>query len=196
MSAPAFRIEPASADRFDDVSTMLAPRRPGTTACWCLSHRIDPAVNRELGPDQRPGYMRRLCRQPVAPGVLAYDVDEVVGWAGVAPRAEVYSVARNSRIPKIGDDLAIWSIWCLKVRAGHRGRGVARALIDGAVRFAREHGAAAVEGYPVDNDGKKIDTMLAFVGTRSLFESAGFVKIADTGSTAAGVPRIVMRLGG
>ncbi|MEV3986143.1 hypothetical protein [Nonomuraea sp. NPDC049758] len=46
-----------------------------------------------------------------------------------------------------------------------------------------------------DNNGKRIDTMLAFVGTRSLFQSAGFVKIADTGSTAAGVPRILMRLG-
>ncbi|MEU5869531.1 hypothetical protein ABZ815_50800 [Nonomuraea sp. NPDC047529] len=123
MSAPAFRIEPASADHFDDVSIMLAPTRPGTTACWCLSHRIDPAVNRELGPDARPGYMRRLCRQPVAPGVLAHDVDEVVGWASVAPRAGVYSIARNSRIPKLDDDLAIWSIWCLKVRAGHCGRG-------------------------------------------------------------------------
>lgn len=71
---------------------------------------------------------------------------------------------------------------------------MAKALTDGAARFSRGHRPAAVEGHPGDNTGKKIDTMLAFVGTRSLSESAGFVTIADTGSTAAGVPRIVMRL--
>ncbi len=70
--------------------------------------------------------------------------------------------------------LPVWTIWCFRVAPGHRGQGVARALLEGAVEFAREHGAPAVEGYPVDNQGRKVDSTMAYVGTRSLFEAAGF----------------------
>jgi GNAT superfamily N-acetyltransferase len=189
----AFDVWPASADRFDDVAIMLAPKRPGALACWCLSHRIDPKVNQRLGPEERRDYVRRLTAEPVAPGVLAYRGDDVVGWAAVAPREQVHSIARSSRIPAV-DDLPAWSIWCVKTRAGHRGQGVARALVAGAVDLARRHGAPVVEAYPVDNAGQRVDTTLAFVGTRPLFESVGFAKVADTAATAAGLPRIVMRL--
>lgn len=197
MNAPVtspISVRPASADRFGDVAIMLAPKKPGAIACWCLSYRIDPRTNQELGPDERRDYVEQLCRRQTPPGVLAYRDDAVVGWAGVAPRAEVYSIAHSSRIRPV-DDLPVWSIWCVKVRPGHRGQGVARALVRGAVEFARDHEALAVEAYPVDNDGQHVDTTLAFVGTRSLFESAGFTKIADTESTSARMPRIVMRLG-
>jgi hypothetical protein len=34
---------------------------------------------------------------------------------------------------------------------------------------------------------------MAFVGTRSLFEGAGFTKAADTDAVAGGFPRVLMR---
>jgi len=191
-SPGAFDVRPATADRFDDIATMLGPRRPGAVACWCLSHRIDPRLNQQLGPEARRDHVRELAARPVAPGVLAYRGDVVVGWSGVAPRAEVHSIARSSRIPAL-DDLPAWSIWCVRTRAGHRGQGVGRALVAGAVDFARQHGAPVVEAYPVDNAGRRVDTTLAFVGTRRLFESVGFAKVADTAATVAGMPRIVVR---
>jgi hypothetical protein len=46
----------------------------------------------------------------------------------------------------------------------------------------------------VDNRGKKVDLTMAYVGTRKLFEDAGFVKAADTRSVSAGFPRVLMRL--
>jgi hypothetical protein len=60
--------------------------------------------------------------------------------------------------------------------------------------LARKHGAPAVEGYPVDNQGSKVDLTMAYVGTRRLFEEAGFVKAADTDSVLNGFPRVLMRL--
>ena len=126
------------------------------------------------------------------PGVLAYEGDEVAGWAAVAPRSEL-PFARSRKIPHV-DGLPVWSIWCIRVRPGHRGRGIAHALLDGAVGYAREQGAPAVEGYPVDNHGAKVDLTMAYVGTRRLFEAAGFTKAADTDSVPGGFPRVLMRL--
>lgn len=126
------------------------------------------------------------------PGVLAYDGDEVVGWAAVAPRADT-TFARNRKIPHV-DDAEAWSVWCIRVRPGHRGNGIAHHLLRGAVEFARVGGAPVLEGYPVDNRGEKVDTTMAYVGTRALFERAGFVEICGTQSVIDGFPRLLMRL--
>ena len=65
-------------------------------------------------------------------------------------------------------------------------------LIEGAVAFAAEHGAPAVEAHPVDPPGR-MDLTMAFVGTRSMFERAGFRVVGTTDAVASGMPRLVMR---
>lgn len=185
-------IRPATLARFHDVAIMVGPKNPDSSVCWCLSHRLDAKTNRSLVGQARGDYVKQLCRRRVAPGVLAYEDHDVVGWAAVAPRSEL-PFARSTKIPHI-DDQPVWSVWCIRVRPGHRGKGISHALLEGAVAYARSKGAPAVEGYPVDNRGKKVDLTMAFVGTRKLFEDAGFVKAADTSSVSGGFPRVLMRL--
>jgi GNAT superfamily N-acetyltransferase len=182
-------VRPATV--FDDVATMVGPKRPDANVCWCLSYRIPSKENVSLhGPARGKKVAGLMKRGPI--GVLAYDGDDVVGWAAVARRAET-TFARNRLIPHV-DDLDVWSVWCIRVRPGHRRKGISHALLAGAVEFARSHGAPAIEGYPVDNRGKKVDLTMAYVGTRALFEKAGFRKAADTSSVLSGFPRVLMRL--
>jgi GNAT superfamily N-acetyltransferase len=188
----SIEVVPATAELFDDLATMLGPRNPDSSVCWCLSHRLDSKTNRELIGRARGDYVKMLTRRPVAPGVLAFDDGEVVGWAAVAPRSEL-PFARSTRIPHV-DDLPVWSVWCIRVRPAHRGKGISHHLLSGAVAYARSTDAPAVEGYPVDNGGDKVDLTMAYVGTRKLFEDAGFTKAADTRSVSGGFPRVVMRL--
>ena len=185
-------VRPATKARFGDVATMLGPKNPGSSVCWCLSHRLDAKTNRSLTGRARGEYVKMLCGRRVAPGVLAYADGEVAGWAAVAPRSDL-PFARSAKIPDV-DDLPVWSVWCIRVRPGYRGRGISHTLLDGAVAYARSRGAPAIEGYPVDNQGKKVDLTMAYVGTRKLFEDAGFTKAADTTSVSGGFPRVVMRL--
>lgn len=186
-------VEVRAAVDFDDVAAVLGPKRPDANVCWCLSYRLMTSKeNRALTGPARGERVRALLREDVPPGVLVYDDGEAAGWAGVHPRSDT-SFATNRRIPHL-DDADPWSIWCIRVRPGHRRRGLAHHLLRGAVDFARDRGAAAVEGYPVDNAGAKVDLTMAYVGTRSLFEQAGFRKAADTTSVLAGFPRVLMRL--
>ncbi|GAB4098943.1 hypothetical protein GCM10028789_11070 [Sinomonas halotolerans] len=101
--------------------------------------------------------------------------------------------AHSRKIPRL-DDLPVWSIWCLRRRAGHRRKGVAGALLEGAAESARSRGAPVVEGYPADNRGERVDLTMAYVGARAMFEKAGFTKAADTDSVSGGFPRVLMRL--
>lgn len=184
-------IEIRPADRFEDVKTMVGPKRPDANVCWCLSYRIPSKENRQLVGTARGERVRQLIDDgPI--GVLAYEENEVVGWAAVARRADT-TFARNRKIPHV-DDLDVWAVWCIRVRPGHRGQGISHHLLAGAVDFARDNGAPAIEGYPVDNRGAMVDLTMAYVGTRGLFERAGFTKAADTDSVLNGFPRVLMRL--
>lgn len=180
-------------DRFDDFADVInKARRPNH--CWCLSHRLTAAEVRELGGDgdsQRETAMRKLCERTHPPGVVAYRDGEPVGWANVGPRAEITKLAR-SRLIRPVDDLPVWSIVCVVVRPGHRGQGVSGQLIDGAIRYATDSGAPAIEAYPADPIGR-MDQTMAFVGTRGMFERAGFDVIGRTDAKAGGLPRLIMR---
>jgi GNAT superfamily N-acetyltransferase len=183
-------VRPAAA--FEDVRAVIGPKSPTANVCFCLSYRIPSKLNNTLRGPARGEYVAGLCAATPAPGVLAYDGDTPVGWAAIAPRAAT-TFARNRKIPHV-DDLPVWSLWCVRVRPGHRGQGISHALIAGAVDFARDNGAPIVEAYPLDNGVAKVDLTMAYAGLRKNFERAGFTKTADTTSTLSGHPRILMRL--
>lgn len=185
-------IEVLAATAFDDVATLVGPKSPTSNVCFCLSYRIGSKENQALRGHARAARVRELCDHDPPPGVIAYLDGEPVGWAAVHPRRDT-SFARNRLIPHV-DDVDVWSLWCFRVRPGHRKQGVMHSLIHGAVDYARERGAPAIEGYPVDNKGAKVDLTMAYVGTKRLFESASFTQIAETGSVLNGFPRVLMRL--
>ncbi|WP_299959707.1 GNAT family N-acetyltransferase [uncultured Modestobacter sp.] len=185
-----WETHPVTPDRFDDFADVVNRTRRANH-CWCLSHRLSSAEIDELGGGSREQAMRRLCEREHPPGVVTYRDGEPVGWCNTGPRAEITRLA-GSRLIRPVDDLPVWSIVCVVVRSGHRRQGVTGHLIEGAVAYAAEHGAPAVEAHPVDPPGR-MDLTMAFVGTRSMFERAGFRVIGSTAAKASRMPRLVMR---
>jgi GNAT superfamily N-acetyltransferase len=190
---PGIEVHPATADRFPDVAAVLAPRKTDAPVCWCLTYRIPNAENRVLrGPD-RPTRLRSFCELDPPPGLVAYVDGQPAGWCSVSPRAGLPRLVNSRTIPTI-DDTPVWSVVCFVIRSGLRGRGLTHALLAGAIDHARDNGAPALEGYPVDPTEGRISSTLAYVGTTSLFESAGFRRVQPTASTSGGATRWLMRL--
>jgi GNAT superfamily N-acetyltransferase len=102
-------------------------------------------------------------------------------------------LVRSRTIPAI-DDVPVWSVVCFMVRVGYRRTGVARGLLDGAVAYARESGAPALEAYPVEPGGQRVDTAFGYVGFVPMFEAAGFRQIVETAARSDRRPRVLMRL--
>lgn len=182
---------PVTRERVDDFVAVANPNRR-ETHCWCLSHRLTAPEISELGGGDRETAFRALCGRENPPGVILYDDGEPVAWCGIGPRVENTRLTRSTLIRPI-DDVPVWSIICVVVRGGRRRRGYTTPLIEGAVAHAAAHGAPAVESYPVDADGGRIDLTMAFVGTRAMFEKVGFAVVGTTGATGSGLPRVVMR---
>ena len=181
--------EPVTPDRFEDFADVINPNRRATH-CWCLSHRLPARQVEELGGGSREQAMRRVCEQR-PPGVVTYADGVPVGWCSIGPRTDIPRLVSSKLMPPI-DDVAVWSVICVVVRGGHRGQGVVGHLLEGAVSYAAAQGAPAVEAYPVDPPGR-MDLTMAFVGTRSMFEKAGFEVVGQTRAVASRLPRLVMR---
>jgi GNAT superfamily N-acetyltransferase len=188
-----WETHPVTPDRFEDFADVINKnRRP--THCWCLSHRLQAKEIEELGgtgADSRERAMRSLCEREHPPGVVTYLDGEPVGWCNIGPRSEITRLAQ-SKLIRPTDDLPVWSIVCVVVRSGFRKRGVTGHLLEGAVAYAASHGAPAVEAHPVDPKGR-MDLTMAFVGTRAMFEKAGFRVVGTTDAVASKLPRLVMR---
>ena len=186
----SWQTHPLTPDRFEDFADVINPNRR-TNHCWCLSHRLRARDIEELGAGDREQAMRRLCERENPPGVVTYLDGTAVGWCNIGPRAEIPRLDQSKLIRPV-DAVPVWSIVCVVVRSGHRRKGVTVQLIDGATDYAASRGAPAVEAYPVEPEGR-MDTTMAFVGTRSMFENAGFEVIGTTNAVASGLPRLIMR---
>jgi GNAT superfamily N-acetyltransferase len=189
-----WETHPVTPDRFEDFADVINKnRRP--THCWCLSHRIQAKEITELGgtgPTAREKAMRALCEREHPPGVVTYLDGEPVGWCNIGPRSEITRLAQ-SKLIRPTDDLPVWSIVCVVVRSGLRRRGVTGHLLEGAVAYAASNGAPAVEAHPVDPGDGRMDLTMAFVGTKTMFEKAGFAVVGTTDAVASKLPRLVMR---
>jgi GNAT superfamily N-acetyltransferase len=96
-----------------------------------------------------PADLHEMVSQGPPPGLLAFDGRVAVGWCQLTPRTLLPWLDRAwQRI----DDLPVWSISCLYIRKGHRRQGITLALVDAAIKTAKEAGAPALEAYPLDGD--------------------------------------------
>ncbi len=186
----AISVVPATPDRWDDVVTVLGGS--GDRGCWCQAPR-GPAKGYGK---ERPGARRAALREQLADdppaGMLAYVDGEVAGWCGFGVRTLLPRMERSRTIPKVVEQ-PVWSILCFNIRTGFRRRGVAAALLDAVVAFARESGAPGVEAYPIDPEGTRVNANFGYVGVTPMFEKAGFERILETSAHSDRRPRILMR---
>jgi GNAT superfamily N-acetyltransferase len=194
------RIVPANAASCCDLQTVFGVR--GSAAvCQCQRYKLAPreAFSRFPASERRDRLEAQThCGDPGATattGLIAYLGEDPVGWVAVEPRVNYPGLLRVYRVPWQGrnedkHDAGVWSVTCIFIRAGFRGRGLTRQLVRAAADHARARGARAVEGYPFHvDDGQEITWDEIHVGARSMFADAGFQEVSRPG-----VRRVVMRI--
>jgi len=163
--------------------------------CWCQFWRLR---SKDMSTMKVPQLRERLheeARSEPAPGLVAFEADRAVGWVSVAPRDDYQRVVYSKVIPKI-DHRPVWSIVCFAVSSTARGRGVARALLEAAIEFARSNGADTVEAYPrAVEPSASVHPDSLYTGTLAMFERLGFEVVADRASDPSSKSRrVVVRL--
>jgi GNAT superfamily N-acetyltransferase len=186
MVSSDFRIERAGPEHGEALADLFATNGYG---CYCRywhfegDHRQWLARCAHAPEENRAEMLGALgARREDATGMLARDADgSVIGWLKLAPAAgmsKLYGQRLYKGLPVLQRDPdGVWTVGCVFVREGARRRGVARALLAGAIERARAAGARAVEAFP-RSDTDVADAAL-MMGPLALFLEAGFQVVHD-----------------
>lgn len=190
-------IQPLTPARIADLAELFG-QGGDPKWCWCAYFRARGRDWTNSTADENRGVLEAAARDGSAdgraPGLVAYDGAEAIGWVSVGPREDYERLAFSKVLAPI-DDTPVWSIVCFVVGRRVRGRGVAAALLAAAVDYARDHGASMLEAYPVEiPDGGRIPSANAYHGTLSMFERAGFEVVDRRQHNAASPVRPIVRL--
>jgi ribosomal protein S18 acetylase RimI-like enzyme len=168
------KIKPLTADNWDDIETLFSAKGCSVAKwCWCVHYRFAKAAM----PKDRKAALKKLAKGEPPPGLIAYRGKTPVGWVSLGPRA-AFAKLETSRVMKAVDDAPVWSVICFVVPAAERGQGIARALLDGAIAYARKQKVKVLEAYPVDKAGPSVPMSMWF-GAASMFRKAGFEEVAQ-----------------
>ena len=114
-------------------------------------------------------------------GVVALHAGQAVGWMKLCPAERVpklYDQRLYRGLPAFsGPREGVLTVGCLLVDEAFRRRGIARALVKGAVTVAEACGARSIEAFPRRSD--QAGPAELWTGPFSIFEQAGFKIVSD-----------------
>lgn len=144
--------------------------------CWCMGFHPE-GVGRETTAEQNCERKLERVRAGTAHAALVFDGDDCVGWCQYGSPADLPNIKNRGVYARELAELPDWRIGCMFTGKGHRGAGVARAAVEGALAAIRAAGGGVVEAYPEQVEGRPPQRGAYFhTGAETLFEELGFTR--------------------
>ena len=180
------RVEALRPERRDDFLRFFDHERglafsdnPQWAKCYCHFYHVPENLDwAAFDADANRTAMRARIEVGEMEGFLAYAGDTVVGWVNAQPLNKLPHCWGRMGVPLPAADLPLWdmaAIVCFVIAPQWRRRGVARALLKGALANLRDRGVRRVYAFPF-NAANDLRPAAHYHGPASLFREAGFVQ--------------------
>lgn len=193
MGDDVVRIEPLTPQRRDDYLRFFDHERgaafadnPEWARCYCHYYHVPATIDWESF-DAGTNRTAMASRIEVGEmeGFLAYAGDDVVGWLNAQPLNKLSHCWARMQIEPPVSALPPWdtaAIVCFVIAPSWRRRGVARALLDGALHSLTARGLKRVYAFPFRRAAEDDRPTAHYHGPESLFRKSGFTEMQATGS--------------
>lgn len=186
-SAGRYRVgtlEPATWGAFAD----LVERNNGIYGgCWCIAFH----TKYQRGVSDPRSLKEELVHTGQAHAALVFDEEGAAqGWCQYGSPDEL-DLRHGREYHKEPPPVANWRITCIFVDKRHRGHGVARAALEGALAQIAAAGGGRVEAISETTVGREAQGRFLFSATVELFEDLGFSRVRQVGKHAWIVTRII-----
>jgi len=163
--------------------------------CWCQWWRVERGGKlwEQVKGKRARARMKKLTESGKALGILAFEGKRAVGWCSFGPRAD-FPRLETVRAYRRHDTAGVWCVNCFFIARSHRGQGVARGLLQAALRAMRKRKVKMVEAYPVTTtrDGRRLAAAFSWTGPQKIFAEQGFTEIQRL-STSRPLVRLNLR---
>lgn len=176
-----YDVRPLDASTWDAFAELVERNNGIFGGCWCIGWHPE-AGRRDL--DYRAVKQDRV-RSGRAHAALVFDADGAAqGWCQYGSPAELPGIKHRRAYDKDAPPLPDWRITCFYVDKRHRGQGIARAALEGALEQIADLGGGLVEAIPEVTAGREAPGRFLFSATVELFEEYGFTRNRQVGKHA------------
>ncbi|MBL8930656.1 MAG: GNAT family N-acetyltransferase [Kineosporiaceae bacterium] len=171
---------PLDPSTWDDFVELMDRNNGVFGGCWCIGFHTPPG----FPADNRAAKHERVL-SGTTHSALVYDQDGVVqGWCQYGTPVELPRIKNSREYAKDLPPHPDWRIACVFVDPRHRGSGIARAAVAGALEQIAAAGGGLVEAISEVTAGRKAHGRFLFSATAELLESFGFRRIRQVGKHA------------
>jgi ribosomal protein S18 acetylase RimI-like enzyme len=180
VEVASYKTCPLDASTWDAFADLVERNNGVYGGCWCIAHHTEY----QRGVSDPRTLKEELVRAGRAHAALVFDEDNLAqGWCQYGSQEEL-GLKHHREYAKNPPPRARWRIACIFVDKGHRGRGVARAALGGALAQIAAAGGGLVEAISEVTAGRKAQGRFLFSATVELFEQYGFTRVRQVGKHA------------
>jgi ribosomal protein S18 acetylase RimI-like enzyme len=174
-------VRPLNSSTWDAFAELVERNNGIFGGCWCIAYHPECG---QPGIDHRATKEERV-RSDRAHAALVFDENGVAqGWCQYGSPGELSNIKHRRKYDDDPPPLPDWRITCFWVDKRHRGEGIARAALEGALEQIAALGGGLVEAIPEVTDGRVAQGRFLFSATVELFEQYGFARVRQVGKHA------------
>jgi GNAT superfamily N-acetyltransferase len=183
-----YTTRPLDASTWDLFAELVERNNGVFGGCWCIGYHPEA---RQKGISHRATKEDRV-RTGRAHAAVVLDEDGAAqGWCQYGSPEELPGIKHRREYDKDAPPLPDWRITCFYVDKRHRGQGVARAALEGALDQIAHSGGGLVEAISEVTAGRDAPGRFLFSATVELFERHGFSRVRQVGKHAWIVSAVV-----
>jgi ribosomal protein S18 acetylase RimI-like enzyme len=183
-------IQPLDPSTWDAFAELVERNNGIFGGCWCIGYHLEPQ-SRSMGVSHREA-KEQLVRAERAHAALVIDSGGLAqGWCQYGSPAELPGIKHRREYEKDVPPPPDWRITCIYVDKKHRGLGIARAALEGALGQIGERGGGLVEAISEVTAGREAQGRFLFSATVELFEDYDFTRVRQVGKHAWIVSKVI-----
>jgi GNAT superfamily N-acetyltransferase len=180
-STMSYTTQPLNAATWDAFAELVERNNGVFGGCWCIGYHPECG---QKGISYRTVKEDRV-RTDRAHAALVLDEDGAAqGWCQYGSPEELPNIKHKREYVKDAPPRPDWRITCFFVDKRHRGHGIARAALEGALEQIARAGGGLVEAIPEVTTGREAPGRFLFSATVELFEQYGFTRRRQVGKHA------------
>ena len=174
-------VRPLDASTWDLFADLVERNNGVYGGCWCIGYHPECG---QRGVDYRTAKEERV-RSGRAHAALVLDESGAAqGWCQYGDPEELSNLKHRRAYDQEPPALPDWRITCIFVDRRHRGHGIARTALEGALELIGAGGGGRVEAISETTAGREAPGRFLFSATAELFEDLGFARVRQVGKHA------------
>lgn len=181
------RVVPLGPQTWAEFAELVRRNNGIFGGCWCIGFHLE----RKLVLDHEVA-KRDLVFSDAAHAALVLDESgRAHAWAQFGSVNELPGIKHRRAYDKEPPPVPDWRITCVYVDPKHRGRGLARLAVEGALDLIAAAGGGRVEAISETTDGRVAHGRFLFSATAELLEDLDFTRVRQVGKHAWILSRVV-----